>query len=74
MSDDIVEFKGNAHSILQIMDRMNECPGLVYETSIPREEIIPNYMTNPMLKFIDERGCSMVKDKSKYKVQFKKLS
>jgi hypothetical protein len=74
VSDDIVEFKGNARSILKIMDRMNECPGLKYETNIPREQIIPNYMTNPILRFIDEKGTSMVKDTSKYVVQFKKLN
>ena len=74
ITDDIVEFKGNARSILMIMDRMDECPGLRYETNVPREQIIPNYMTNPMLRFIDEKGVSMVKDTSKYIVQFKKLS
>lgn len=74
ISDDIVEFSGNAMSILRIMDKMNECPGLKYETDKPREEIVPNYITHPMLRFIDERGVSLVKDVSKYKIQFKKLS
>jgi hypothetical protein len=72
ITDDIVEFKGNARSILMIMDRMDECSGLRYETNIPREQIIPNYMENPMLRFIDEKGTSMIKDTSKYTVQFKK--
>ena len=74
ITDDIVEFKGNARSILMIMDRMDECPGLKYETNISRDQIIPNYMTNPMLRFIDEKGASMVKDTSKYVIQFRKLS
>jgi DNA polymerase I-like protein with 3'-5' exonuclease and polymerase domains len=74
IADDIVEFSGTAHSILQIMDRMDECEGLIYETDIPRSEIIPKYIENPIQRFIDEKGCSMIKDKSKYKVQFKKLS
>lgn len=74
IDDRTVEFKGNARSILMIMDRMDECPGLKYETSMPRDQIIPNYMTNPMLRFIDEKGVSMVKDTSKYIVQFRKLS
>lgn len=74
IADNVVEFSGTAHSILQIMDRMNECEGLIYETDIPRSEIIPKYIENPIHRFIDEKGCSMIKDKSKYKVQFKKLS
>lgn len=73
VSDDIVEFTGNAKSLLQIMDRMNECPNLRYETSIPREQIIPNYIEDPIQRFIMEAGCSMIKDTSKYTVQFKKL-
>lgn len=73
ISDDIVEFKGNARSILMIMDRMDECAGLRYETSIPRSEVIPNFITNPMERFIIEKGCSFVMDNSKYVVQFKKL-
>lgn len=74
ISDDIVEFKGNALSLHQIMDRMDECSGLKYETSMSREEIVPKFIENPILRFIDEKGCSMRKDLSKYTVQFKKLS
>ncbi len=74
VSDDVVELSGTAHALQMIIDRMNEDSELVYETNIPREEIVPSYVTNPMSRFIKESGCSMVKDESKYTVQFKKLN
>jgi len=57
-----------------IMDRMDECPGLKYEINMKKEDIIPAFVTDPISRFIQERGCSYVMDKSKYKVQFKKLN
>ena len=74
VSDDVVELSGTAHALQMIIDRMNEDSELVYETNVPREEIVPSYVTNPMSRFIKESGCSMVKDESKYTVQFKKLN
>ena len=74
ISDDVIELSGNAHSIQMIIDRMNEDPELRFTTNIPREEIVPNYVEDAMVRFIKEGGCSMVKDESKYKVQFTKLN
>lgn len=53
---------------------MDECPGLKYEINMKKEDIIPAFVTDPISRFIQERGCSYVMDKSKYKVQFKKLN
>lgn len=73
ISDDIVEFSGNARSLLMIIDRMREDPLCKFETDVPIESIVPDYVVDPFDRFIREKGCSMVMDVSKYKVQFKKL-
>ena len=74
ISDNLIELKGTARSILQIMDAMDECPGLLWEADHTREEIVPKYVEHPIQRFILEKGASMVLDQSKYKVQFIKLN
>ena len=74
ISDDIVEFTGTAESLHKIMEKMDECSGLVYEISIPREQIIPDYVQNSTKRFILDSGCCMRKDLSSYTVQFKKIN
>lgn len=73
LSDDIIEFSGNARSLQMIIERMNEDPLCNYEINLKIEDIIPEYITNPIDRFIREKGCSMVMDISKYSVQFKRL-
>lgn len=74
ISPDIIELKGNARTLQMIVESMNECPGLKYEINMPLESIVPNYIQDPMDRFIREKGCSMVMDTSSYSVQFKKLN
>lgn len=74
ISDDIVEMKGNARSLLMMIDRLNEDPNLKYEINMSLDEIKPNFVIDPIDRFIQEKGCSFVMDKSKYTVQFKKLN
>lgn len=74
ISDNVIEFTGTAESLLQIMNKMDECPGLVYETNVQRGDIIPNYVQNSTKRFILDSGCCMRKDISNYTVQFKKVS
>lgn len=73
IDDDTVEFKGNARSILMIIEKMNEDPLCKYEINIPIEDIKPNYIQHPLDRFIREKGCSYVMDTSKYSVQFKRI-
>ena len=73
ISDDIVEFSGNARSLLMIIERMNEDPLCKYEINMNMSDIIPEFIINPIERFIREKGCSMVMDISKYSVQFKRL-
>lgn len=72
ISDDIVELKGNARSILMIINRLNEA-GVNYQINMCVDDIKPDFVTNSMSRFIQEKGCSYIMDKSKYKVQFKKI-
>lgn len=72
---DTVELVGNARSHLMILDELDKCSvrGLKYEISVPRESIIPAYVEDPMDRFMREKGCSMIMDTSKYKIQYKRL-
>ena len=39
-----------------------------------REDLVPEYIKNPIDRFIREKGTNIVKDISQYKVQFRKIS
>lgn len=66
-----IEFSGPAHALLKIYDRIMSCPELAGTTcSMTREELIPQYITHPMQRFILEKGTSVIKDVSKYKIKF----
>ena len=73
ISDDIVELKGNARSHIMVLEQLDHCPGLKYEINIPRDQIIPKFIEDPMQRFIIEKGSSMIMDKSSYTIQYKKL-
>jgi len=73
IDEDTIEFKGSADSLIRIYDKIMGCPKLKVSCSMKREELIPNYITDPMLRFIDENGTSIVKDKSSYSIQFRRL-
>ena len=69
-----VELTGTARALKMIANSMDECPGLVYETDVPVMELQENYITHPVDRFIREKGCSMVLDKSEFTVRFHKLN
>jgi hypothetical protein len=50
------------------------CKDLVVECDTKREDLIPNWVENPMLNFILEKGVNMFKDLSQYTIRFKKLN
>lgn len=73
IDENTISFSGNAHSILKIMDKLDEVPEKVrYHTDIPREQIIPNYVEDAIERFVKEKGTSFVKDESYYTVTFYK--
>ena len=69
-----VELTGTARALKMIVNSMDECSELVYETDVPVMELQENYITHPVDRFIREKGCSMVLDKSEFVVKFHKLS
>ena len=69
-----VELTGTARALKMIANSMDECPKLEYETNIPVMELQENYITHPIDRFIREKGCSMILDKSEFTVRFHKLN
>lgn len=73
ISDTEIILKGNARTLLMIVDRLKNST-LSVEYSMNPDDLIPNYIEDPMQRFIKEKGCSMVMDTSKYKLGIKKLN
>ena len=70
----VIEISGSAMNINSFLGKIDNESSLKIETSIPREEIIPNYMTDAIDRFVSEHGCCWIKDTSFYTVQLKKLN
>lgn len=73
IEDNVIEYKGNAYSLIKIYDKIMGCPDFKVTCSMKREDIVPDFVTDPIARFIKEKGTCLVKDTSKYKIQFKKL-
>lgn len=73
LSDTEIEFTGSAYSLTLLYDKIMNCPTIKVQSSLSRDELIPNYVTSCIARLIDEKGTSMVKDKSKYTIKFTKL-
>jgi hypothetical protein len=69
-----IELTGTARALKMVANSMDECSELVYETDVPVMELQENYITHPIDRFIREKGCSMVLDKSEFTVRFHKLN
>lgn len=69
---DTVELTGNARSIHMILDELNY-KKVNYTCSINPESIVPEYVSNPVERFIKEEGCSFVMDTSDYTIQLKRI-
>lgn len=74
IDDNTIEITGDADSLLSLYDRLLGFPDLIkVECSVKREDLIPQLVTNPIERFIIEKGTSMIKDLSKYTIQFHKI-
>lgn len=71
VDDDTISFSGSAYSMLRMYDKIMNFPGLNVECSTSREDLVPNFVEDPIQRFIIEQGCNMVKDLSRYTVQFR---
>ena len=74
IDDNTIEFTGNADSMIRMYDKIMNCKDLVVECDTKREDLIPKYVNNPLLRFILEKGCCTVRDESSYTVRFRKLN
>lgn len=72
-SPDKMIITGNAHSILKILWKIDNESSLKYTMNIEKDKIIPNYITNPMQRFIIEKGTSILMDHSEYSVELTKV-
>ena len=70
---DTIEFTGNAYSMIKMYDKIMGCKDLKVECNMKREDLIPNFVQNPIDRFIREKGTNIVKDLSSYTVQFKRI-
>lgn len=68
-----IEYKGSAYSLLGIYDKIMGCKDLKVECSMKKEDLIPNWVLNPIDRFIREKGTSIIKDLSKYTIRFTRV-
>ena len=73
IDENTIEFSGNAYSMVKMYDKIMGCKDLKVECSMKREDLVPNFVQNPIDRFIREKGTNIVKDLSSYTVQFKRL-
>lgn len=74
IDNNTIEFSGSAYQLLGLYDKLMKHKDLIkVECSVKREDLVPQFVTNPIERFIIENGTSMIKDLSKYTIQFKKL-
>ena len=72
IDDNTIEFTGSAYSMLRMYDKIMGCKDMKVECSHSREDLVPNWITDPIDRFIKERGTSIIKDTSSYTVRFHK--
>lgn len=73
IDEDTIEYKGSSYSLIGLYDRIMECKDIKVECSMKREDIVPNFITNPINRFIKEKGTCIIKDTSKYTIQFHRI-
>lgn len=72
IDDKTIEFSGSALSMLSLYDRLMNSKDISISCSVKREDLVPNWVTNPVERFIREKGTCIRKDLSNYTVQFYK--
>ena len=74
IDEDTIEFSGSAYQLLSLYDKlMNHKDLIKVECNVKREDLISRFVTNPIERFILEKGTSMIKDLSNYTIQFHKI-
>lgn len=67
--------KGNAESLLGIYNKLTTESNLNYEFSIEKDKLIPNYITNPVERFVRSEGNTcMDLDDSEYELKITRVA
>jgi DNA polymerase I-like protein with 3'-5' exonuclease and polymerase domains len=69
-----LEFSGSAYQILSLYDRLMNSPDIKVEANMKREDLVNNWIEDPVQRFIMEKGVCVWKDTSNYTIQFHKIS
>lgn len=73
IDENTIEFEGSAYAMTRMYDKIMSCKDLKVECDTKREDLVPNWITHPILRFIREKGTQVRRDESKYVVRFKKI-
>ena len=74
IDDNTIQFSGSAYSMRKIYEKIMNCSNLQVECDTKYEDLVSEWVTNPIDRFIQEKGTCIIKDTSKYTVTFKKIS
>ena len=74
IDDNTIEFTGSAYSMIRMYNKIMNSKELNVECSVKPEDLVPNWVVDPVLRFIMEKGTCLRKDISSYTIQFRKLN
>lgn len=74
IDDNTVEITGSSIQLTSLYDKLMNNDEIRVECNVKREDLVPQFVTNPIERFILEKGTSMIKDLSKYTIQFHKVN
>ena len=74
INNNTVEVSGSAYQLIGLYDKLMNNDEIQVECNVKREDLVPQFVTNPIERFILEKGTSIIKDLSNYTIQFHKVS
>lgn len=73
IDDKTLQLSGNAHTLLGILNKIRDESNLKIEIDTPVDQIVPNYIQDPMQRFVLEEGTSVIMDKSNYTIKLREI-
>lgn len=74
IDNNTVEVSGSAYQLIGLFDKLMNNDEIKVECNVKREDLVPQFVTNPIERFILEKGTSIIKDLSNYTIQFHKVN
>lgn len=74
IDNNTVEVSGSAYQLIGLYDKLMNNDEIQVKCSVKKEDLIPQFVTNPIERFILEKGTSIIKDLSNYTIQFHKVN